>query len=286
MTAAPTSRTPDAPAPRAARSLAVRLALPLGAASLTLLAASCWFMAARVNTALSGKVRPVFMKVNDQSFTFAGRDVDFVFQADPEVAGQPSGPGSIVVTYGDEQLPLRVLIPPSDAMAQIPLMRAHADWMQVLRFTEGTAAELQRVNEEIAKGNLPDRVVIVTRIPPQGVDPRTWGQIWRKEWSFAFYELLPEGGFRKEQLAFPTSKRYQPNKSGELAEGTWQFGAALMVMPKGTVPSPRFADDGLRAMGWTLPGATIGACGVTLSIIILAASRVRRRDPAVTEPRT
>lgn len=280
MTAAPTSPPSDVPGPRAPRSRAVRLALPVGAVSLALLAVSCWFMAQRVNAALSGKIRPVFMKVNDQSFTFAGRDVAFAFQPDAVVDGQPSGPGSIIVTYGEEQLPLRVLIPPDAAMSQIPLMRAHADWMQVIRFTEGTAAELQRVNEAIAQGNLPDRVVIVTRIPPQGVDPRTWGQIWRKEWSFAFYELLPEGGFRKEQLAFPTSKRYQPNKPGELAEGTWQFGAALMVMPKGTVPSPRFADDGLRAMGWTLPGATLGACGVTLSIITLAASRVRRRTPA------
>ncbi|MBX3360493.1 MAG: hypothetical protein KF705_03485 [Phycisphaeraceae bacterium] len=251
-----------------------------GAISAVLLAVSCWFMAAKVNNAVSGKIRPVFMPVKDQSFYFADRDVAFEFQPDPIVESEPSGPGSIIVTYGDQSLPLRVLIPPSEAMSQIPLMRAHADWMQVLRFTEGTAAELQRVNNEIAKGNLPDRLVIVTRIPPQGVDPRTWGQIWRKEWTFAFYEFLPEGGFRKEQLAFPTSKRYQPNKPGELVEGTWQFGAALMVMPKGTVPSPRFADDGLRAMGWTLPGATIGASGLTLSIIILAASRVRRRTPA------
>lgn len=264
MTAERTSRPP-------------KLALVMGALSLLLLGVSCWSMAARVNAALAGKVRPVFMQVNDQSFTFAGRDVSFSFQPDAQVDSQPSGPGSIVVTYGEETLPLRVLIPPDEALSQIPLMRAHADWMQVLRFTEGTAAELQSVNEAISKGELPDRLVIVTRIPPQGVDPHTWGQIWRKEWSFAFYEFLPSGGFRREQLAFPTSKRYEPNKPGELAEGSWQFGAALMVMPKGTVPSPRFADDGLRAMGWTLPGATIGACGLTLSIIFIAASRVRRR---------
>lgn len=272
------------PAPSQARPRAVKLALLAGFLSLALLAVACWFMAARVNAALSGKIRTVFMPVRDQSFTFADRDVSFAFEPDPvnpdTAVAVPSGPGSIIVTYGDQTLPLRVLIPPDAAMSQIPLMRAHADWMQVLRFTEGTAAELQRVDDAIAKGSLPDRLVIVTRIPPQGVDPRTWGTIWRKEWSFAFYEFLPEGGFRKEQLAFPTSKRFQPNKPGELAEGTWQFGAALMVMPKGTVPSPRFADDGLRAMGWTLPVATIGACGITLSVIILAASRVRRRTPA------
>ncbi len=264
MTAESTSRSP-------------KLALVTGALSLLLLGVSCWFMAARVNQALAGKIRPVFMPVNDPSFTFAGRDVSFAFQPDASAPDQPSGPGSIVVTYGEETLPLRVLIPPDEALSQIPLMRAHADWMQVLRFTEGTAAELQHVNKAIAKGDLPDRLVIVTRIPPQGVDPHTWGQIWRKEWSFAFYEFLPSGGFHKEKLAFPTSKRYETNKPGEIAEGTWQFGAALMVMPKGTVPSPRFADDGLRAMGWTLPAATIASCGLTLSIIFIAASRVRRR---------
>lgn len=257
------------------------LALFCGCASLALLGVSLWKMSARVNEALAGKIRHVFMPLLDPEFTFAGRDVVLAYEppegAGPDGVGTIENPGHIRVTYGDQTLPILVTIPPDASKLRLPLITAHQDWMQVLRFTEGTAAQLQRVNQAIERGELPDRLVIVTRIPPQGVDPSTWGRIRRKEWSFAFYEFLPDGSFRKEQLRFPTSKRYQPNAPDELAEGTWQFGAALMVMPKGTVPSPRFADDGLRAMGWTLPGAAVGASGATVCAIVFAAAGVRRR---------
>lgn len=266
--------TPGSSSPSRTR----RLAFLCGLASLTLLGASLWQMSHKVNRALAGKVRQVFMPLKDPEFTFAGREVVLTYEApEGEGAGTPQNPGLIRVKYGDESLPIQVTIPPDAGKLQLPLITAHEDWMQVLRFTEGTAADLQRVDAKIDEGVLPDRLVIVTRIPPQGVDPSTWGRIRRKEWSFAFYEFLPEGGFRKEQLRFPTSKRYEPNRAGELAEGTWQFGAALMVMPKGTVPSPRFADDGLRAMGWTLPGAAVGASGATVCAIVFAAAGVRRR---------
>lgn len=250
-------------------------ALALGAISLLVLVFAVWHMSERVNRALAGKTRQVYSQVKDPDFTFAGRQVGFTYES-PLSAQDP---GTIRLSYGEDTLPIHVTIPPDASKLQLPLFRAHEDWMQVLRFAEGTAEELSRIEQSIDAGILPDRLVIVTRIPPQGVDPNTWGRIRRKEWSFAFYEFLPEGGFRKEQLRFPTSRRHEPNKPGELAEGTWQFGAALMVMPKGTVPSPRFTDDGLRAMGWTLPVAAIGATGATLGVILLMASRVRRRAP-------
>lgn len=258
---------------RPARARAIAIAI--GLVSFLVLAGSLVEMARRVNAAVGSKTRHVFMPVKEQEFTFAGRDVSFAHE--PDAAG---GPGVIVVTYGDETLPIRVTIPPVEAKLRLPLMRAHDDWMQALRFVEGTAVELKDVDARVASGELADRLVIVTRIPPPGVDAATWGRIWRKEWSFEFYEFLPDGGFRRERLAFPTSKRYEQPKAGELVEGTWQFGAALMVMPKGTTPSPRFADDGLRAMGWTLPVATVGACGVTVALILLASSFVRRRPSA------
>lgn len=249
-----------------------RRALLIGLVSLIVLVLSIIAMAQRVNDAVSGKRRAVFQPVRETDFTFASRDVTLEFVPD-----QGEGPGQILVTYGDEQLPIRVTISPEPAKAQLPLPRAHDDWFQVLRFTEGTGEELAQIDRSLSVGDITDRLVIVTRIPPPGTDARTYGRIWRKEWKFAFYELMPDGTIRREQLGFPTSRRYRAPNPNELVEGTWQFGAALMVMPKGTTPSPRFTDDGLRAMGWTRPAAVLAFCGLTFSIILFASAGVRRR---------
>jgi hypothetical protein len=250
-------------------------ALLTGLLSLAVLLLSIVAMAQRVNSVVSTKDRVVYQPIRETDFTFASRDVTLEFV--PDVG---EGPGQILVTYGDQQLPIRVTIPPEPAKAQLPLPRAHDDWFQVLRFTEGTGEELAQIDRSLSQGEIVDRLVIVTRIPPPGTDARTYGRIWRKEWKFAFYELMPDGTIRREQLGFPTSRRHQPPNPGELVEGTWQFGAALMVMPKGTTPSPRFTDDGLRAMGWTRPVAVLGACGLTASIIMFAAAYVRRPGQA------
>src|SRR5690606_22947625 len=162
-----------------------------------------------------------------------GRQVGFTYE--PPASDAVGDYGQIHVTYGHDTLPIHVTIPPDAAKLQLPLFRAHEDWMQVLLFAEGTPQPLHRIEESIDKGAARQRRVIVTRVPQQRVDPDSRRRIRRTAWSFALYEVLPEGGFRKEQLRLRTSKRYEPNGPGELAEGTWQHGAALMVMARGIV---------------------------------------------------
>src|SRR5690606_11768432 len=51
-----------------------------------------------------------------------------------------------------------------------------------------------------------------------------------------------------------------------LEERSWQYQAALHVIPKLNVPKYRFKDTAMKAMGWTLPVAGFAGLGVMIGI--------------------
>ncbi len=205
-----------------------------------------------------------YKHVEPDSFTYADRDVTLV-----QVQGENGTPDHILITYGDSVLDLPVAIAPLQPLPE--LLTRHADWLVVLRFAAAEKMSQQALSQRVDRGQIQDRLAIVTRTPRPGANPQTWGQVWRKDWTFDFYEFLPEGGFTHEKLGYPTTKRYEKAKADEIQEGTWQFGAALNVMPRQAAPAFKFTNDGVSAMGWTLPVASISVLGLTISITLAAA---------------
>lgn len=216
--------------------------------------------------------RPLFMfqRVEARTFRYADRPVEIIDERDPHT-GEPR----VVVRYGEATLTLTPTIAPGDP--QLPGLIRHQDWMQVLRVAEHGRGTLRQAEAAIRAGRVPDRLVLVVRVPPAETIPARPGEVFRKEWSFDLYEFLPAGGFEHQRLKFPRGRR---PAEGELVEGTWQFYAALMVMPPLGRPSPRFTGDAVQALGWTLPGAAFSGLALTYAIpaAVAAHRRVRRKQ--------
>lgn len=214
-------------------------------------------------------VMPTFIEVDSRGFTFAGRPVSLT---DVDDRGVPT----LVVRYGDRELRLRVTIPTRhEALKDIGLA-AHRDWFRVLRFVETSGIASEEVEARVARGELTDRLVLVTRTPRQGVDPETWGQVWKRDWVFDFYELKPDGTIESQRLRFPATKRDKPYAEGELRERTWQYEAALLTMPPSGQPKGKYRNEAVRAMGWTWPAAAFSSMGLVISLVIWSTARVRR----------
>jgi hypothetical protein len=221
-----------------------------------------------------------FQPVAERAFTYAGRPVTLTDEQDAR--GQ-----WVVLRYGDQSVRLRVSIPGN---AALPGLLPHHDWLRVLRFAESTGVNITRLQERIAAGLERDRLVVVTRTPMPGSDPDTYGAVNKKGWTFDFYELLPDGTIAHEQLGFPVrprpslvrAARGQPPRQPPrptLQEGTWQYQAAMHVMPTGQGPATQgFRNDALAAAGWALPVASLSFLALVASIAV-AAAPPRRRAP-------
>jgi hypothetical protein len=213
----------------------------------------------------------IFQELDTRAFTYADRSVTLSDETDP------AGTIFLNLTYGDNKLRLRVTIPHKQHknLAQHGLA-AHRDWMRLVRFAEVSGIDADDAVELMKHGKITDRLALVTRTPRAGVDPSTWGEAWRKDWSFDFHEFLPEGGFASTKLHYPTNKRGEPAKPGELVEGTWEFDAALLTMPKSGIPRQDFINTGFKAMGWTFPAACLSSVALAVSFV-MAAYRPRPR---------
>lgn len=252
----------------------------IAAVSVLVLAVSGSLLASRLVTFY--KEHPtkhwIFQDLDDRAFTYAGRTVTLTDEKDD------AGTRFLNVSYGEEKLRLRVTIPHRqfEALAAQGLA-AHRDWMRVLRFAEVSGMDADDAMGEMKQGKIADRLAIVTRSPRAGVDPGTWGESWRKDWSFEFFEFLPAGGFDRKRLHYPTNKRGEPAKPGELAEGTWEFDAALLAMPKSGVPNQQFINTGFKAMGWTFPAACLSSVAFVVSFV-MAAYRPKSTVRAAARP--
>lgn len=212
-----------------------------------------------------------FIPVNDRAFKYAGRDVTITQETVPLTDIQAQGAEQaqamfVTITYGQEVLRLRATIP---GQYELPGLQQHRDWLLIARFAELTGRDIRQFDADVKAGILPDRLAIATRTPRPGSDPRTWGSVWKKDWTFDLYELLPDGTISHERLKYPTARGLTQPRPGELQENTWQFQAALQLMPQagGVGPTRNFWGDALTAAGWTLPAAAFSGLLFTISIV-------------------
>lgn len=235
-------------------------------------------MARRVSTAhkQSGHETYVFSRLNVRSFNYAGRPV--TIEDDTDEHGQRF----VVVRYSDETLRLPVTIPGTEGL---PGLAPYENWLGVLRFAPLSGRTVQKLQQEIDSGTVRDRLAIVTRTPRPGSEAGSWSEVWRHDWIFDFYEFMPDGSIEHDRRRFPVSKGYGRNAGSddwgieELAEGSWQFQAALLVMPKTRSPKYTFVDDGRASMGWTLPVASLSSLGLIAAIVIAYSPRRNDNEP-------
>ncbi|GDX99333.1 hypothetical protein LBMAG48_17370 [Phycisphaerae bacterium] len=233
---------------------------------ITLLAGG--LMTARIRTFL--KANPpevyVFRKVDKREFIYAGRPVTLL-----DDNTNPQTP-TLVLSYGEatQRIPVTVANVDRPQRNALPGLLPHEDWLRVLRMARVTGETPKSFLAKLDKGEVPDRLVIVARIPRPGSDPATWGSVWKKDWQFDFYELLPSGEIAKyPRLAYPTTRGMKKPKDGELHEGTWEYQAALQTMPQaGAIgPTRNFFGNAIAAASWTLPLAAFAGLTCTYALI-------------------
>ncbi|GJQ29943.1 MAG: hypothetical protein HBSAPP03_18270 [Phycisphaerae bacterium] len=211
-----------------------------------------------------------FKTIGEPAFTFGG--IPVTLTNDLAIPDQPY----LVVKYGEDDLRLRVTVPGD---YRLPKLIPHNDWMRVLAFAPAVNKTEREFLDDLTRNN-DYRLVIVTRTPRPGVDPKTFGAAWQRDWSFDFHEFVRGhegrgGGFTHERLEYPTTSGNKPPKPGELRENTWQFQAALQLMPKagGVGPTHNFYGDALAAAGWRLPAAAFSGAIGTFAIAFAFAPR-------------
>jgi hypothetical protein len=269
----------------------------VAAASLVMLVVSTVLLARRVRAYNENAIQSIFayVEVNNPSFPFRGRQVELA-----EAAGDDDQP-VVTVTYGQDELVIPVTV---QTRQELPgFFNRNADWMRMLFFADRSGMSMEEFERRIAADEIETRLIVVTRTP-FGADPRKDGafgleqernestaDVRRDRWLFDFYELDPAGGFIVHQpLRFPESgasllRRQNQAKlagepipqreAGELQERTWQYGAALKVMPR--APAITFENQALRAAGWTLPAASASVLGLVFGVFFAIAPE-RRRD--------
>lgn len=231
----------------------------------------------------------VYQVIPDRRFTYADRDVNIEDWTD----GQ--GEQGVEVIYGDTRLRLRAPVEPGHP--QLPGLLRHEQWLRVLRFAGRRGITMEELQRRIDAGEVRDRLAVVVVSPRPGSDPQRWALVWHRDAIFDLYEFLPDGTFTQERFEYPESDRSLARRqsaarragkaipqrsSNELVEGTWQYHAALLSLPKGREPTPRFIADGWSAAGWPL---AISMAAVALAILTLIAALcdivgARQRGPS------
>jgi hypothetical protein len=245
-----------------------KLAAAVALLGLIVLGVSMWVMFDRVRRFHEESPRQLFafQPIVDRAFTFEGREVSLT-----DDKADPANP-KLIVRYGDHTLPLDVAVP---GRYELPGLLSHTDWLRVLRFMSKSGLTEEQFQQRLNSGE--DRLAIVTRTPPKGVDPKTWGSVWKKAWVFDFYEFKKDGTIEHQQLRFPSKSGTKRPIEGELHENTWEFQAALHLMPNAgqTGPTRNFYGDALAAAGWSLPVAAFAGLAACFGLAFLFAPRKR-----------
>ncbi len=241
----------------------------LGIALMAWSGVSFAFRAAEFNRT-SGRKFFAFWTVDQREFGFAGREVRLT-------DANRNGVRFVDVTYGDALLELRATIP---SPYELPGLQTHADWLRVLRFADSTGMTFEQLQAKIEAGEVVDRIAIVTKSQLPGAD-EGWGRTWRKDWVFDFHELNPDGTISYERLGYPTGRVGTDPKPGELAENTWQFEAALHLMPRHG-PTHKFTRNALSSPGWSIPLFAVGGVLCAFGFAFAIAPPRVGRDPAAS----
>lgn len=247
-----------------------------------------YFMAVRLNAynEASGREIYVFQPIYARHFMWDDRRVSFTDEVDAD------GADVVVLHYGDDTIRLRSGL--RSLPEEVPGLQRHESWLKVLRFAPRSGMSIEELQASIDAGSADDRLAAIVRLQRPGVDQDSFGQVMRSDWRFQIVELLPGGGFDEQVLLFPESERAfnrrvsaarragEPapeRREDELVFGTWQFDAALHVMPKSGPPTPQFGRGAMDALGWTLPAATILFFISAISLAMaFAPERVRAED--------
>jgi len=228
-----------------------------------------------------------FLPITTPGFVYADRAVTVTDRIGPD------GDGVVEVAYGPRTVEIPIAIPLSEPQRQLPPIIRHADWFRMLLYREGEGFDrsvIERLRDDHSvRGEL---VAVARRVRP-GVDPRTYGEVFRSDWLFDFYVFMPDGTWTTERLAFPESDRSlarrqrEAKRQGdpvpqrdddELVEGTWQFEAAMQVMPPGSAPKHAFTENALASAGWRWPLAGLSLMSLMFSVAIaIAPSKSSRR---------
>lgn len=193
---------------------------------------------------------------------YAGRPLTIADRLDER------GLGTVTVRFGDEVLELPVQEP---VTTPLPDLAHHRTWLRLFAWKRGDAFEVDEAREDRREGIVDGAPALVMRLAPPGEDPLTVGRIARSEWRFRFYEFMPDGSIERSEFRYPESRRaYQrrvraaeragepipQRRDNELQEDTWQFSAAMLVMP-GRPPSQSFTENALSDAGWRWPATTL-----------------------------
>jgi len=242
-----------------------------------------------------------FREMERTRFEFQGREVEIDWDLDDR------GEGAVRVEYGDDTLSLPVAVPVEH---DFPGLLRFRDWMRVLVFANSQRLSVEEFERGLDDGSIRLRCAVVTRVPDPEVldrgplgdvldlevdeDDWGWGETMRHQWSFHFYELLPEGGFEKTTKQWPESwkslyrrqvraaqrgEQIPERDPNEFAYGQWQHDAALRVSPR--APGISKERQALRNAGWSLPAVAAGILGVAIGLAFaFAPERSRRARPA------
>ena len=259
--------------------------------SIFVIAISGYELAKRINTYYQSIDHPLFafIQVASTDFEFANRRVTL---EEETIDNKPF----LRISYGDEEVLLDVTIPPQQPLPS--LFDRQSDWFTMVFFADREGMSMADFQKKIAADEVQPRLGFITRTPfgleapkkryenLEQRENRSSGDVHRERWRFDCYEFNRDGTITHEVKRFPEDGRsllrrqnYAKLKGepipqrdeGELEEYTWQYGAALNIMPR--APAITFEKQALRSAGWTLPVASAGFLVLTLSFFFAIAPK-------------
>lgn len=228
-------------------------------------------MSERIAGFNAGRTRHVFRAISVREFTYAGRPSTIRDEVDAD------GRRWVAIRYGEAER--RIPVPPSASIDEREASLArHQEWLKVLRFVPLTGSSAADIDRRIDAGELKDRLAVVARQGPETGDAMADLDAFRKRPTFLFVEFLEAGGLAETSRWFNIAPEPLGPEADRLVEGTWEYDAALSVRPLRGKPKPKFSDNAVGSLGWTLPVAFLSM--LTLSISLAFA--FVRRAPAPT----
>lgn len=242
--------------------------------------ASGWFMAVRIGDYYKSEPPPkhLFKRITLRDLTAFGRPVSLTDAADE------SGHHALRVRYGEVERLVPVHAPPVSGR---PLLDAYDEWLSLLAFAPMTDGRAD------VGPDAPDaRLILVWRIAAPGMDDPMGALKDRNRWTFGLIEFQRDGTLAERLLQFPdkrgtgklkfisdsVSARVEP-----IAQRSWEWQAALFVIPRLHISNYRFNTDATTAMGWTLPVAGFSMLGALVGTMMFAVGIVPRAT-AVSAP--
>lgn len=208
-------------------------------------------------------------------FAFAPYDsASFMFRDKPVKITDVTEGGlrKLVVDYnGDKVSLLATLVNP----VQLPDLKSHEDWFRIFRMADATGMDFDELNRRMNSGEMKPRLVMVAKSPLPGTEAG-WAQTLRKGWVFDLYEFKEEGGFTHERLNYPRMRAGKKPGPDELQPGTWQFEAALRLMPR-SAPTNTFMENAISNPGWQLRVFAVGGIAFIFGLAFSIAPRKSAR---------